>query len=138
MGALPRHSARTREEFETWLAAIRRDLDAYAGEYPGAKIGPLAVNPSARQPAAETRADLEICARYGVKIIISALGNPAERNAQCCQDQRGGNTGPVFTRRAIEHQWQIAGGEMLKQGARREKAVPRSNSPGRNARTASN
>jgi nitronate monooxygenase len=78
MGALPRHNARTRAEFESWLASIRQDLDAYASEHPAARVGPLAVNIIARQPATEIRDDLEICARYGVKIIISALGNPTE------------------------------------------------------------
>jgi nitronate monooxygenase len=78
MGALPRHNARTREEFESWLADIRRDLDSHAAEHPESKIGPLAVNIIARQSAADVRADVEMCVRYGVKVIISALGNPAE------------------------------------------------------------
>jgi len=78
MGALPRHNARSREEFESWLAAIRRDLDASAAEHPQNIIGPLAVNLIARQSANDIRADVEICARYGVRVIISALGNPAE------------------------------------------------------------
>jgi nitronate monooxygenase len=78
MGVLPRHNARRREDFESWLANIRRDLDACAKERPDATIGPLAVNIIARQSVEDTRADLEVCARYGVEVIISALGNPAE------------------------------------------------------------
>jgi nitronate monooxygenase len=78
MGVLPRHNARSRKDFESWLATIRSGLEADASENPGAKVGPLAVNIIARQSAEDTRADLEVCARYGVEVIISALGNPAE------------------------------------------------------------
>jgi nitronate monooxygenase len=78
MGVLPRHNARSGEEFESWLAAIRNGLDAFASGNPPAKTGPLAVNIIARQSAADTRADLEVCARYGVEVVISALGDPAE------------------------------------------------------------
>lgn len=78
MAGLPRHNAGSREELESWLAAIRADIDAFAALNPDARIGPLAVNIVAGRPAAELRADLEVCARFGVGIIISALGNPAE------------------------------------------------------------
>jgi nitronate monooxygenase len=76
MGALPRHNARDSEEFAAWLASIRDSLDRHREEYPRARIGPLAVNIVARKSPADLRADLEVCARYGVGIIISALGNP--------------------------------------------------------------
>jgi nitronate monooxygenase len=78
MGVLPRHNARSAEEFESWLAVIRRDLDEHAAQHPQDVIGPLAVNIIARQSAHDIRADVQICARYGVKVIISALGKPAE------------------------------------------------------------
>jgi nitronate monooxygenase len=78
MGALPRHNARSREEFESWLAAIRRECGQWVAEHPGSIVGPLAVNIIARQPAEELRADVELSIRYGVKTFISALGNPAE------------------------------------------------------------
>jgi nitronate monooxygenase len=78
MGVLPRHNARSPEEFEGWLAGIRRDLEAHRAAHPRAIIGPLAINIIARQAAAQLRADVELSARYGVKHFISALGNPAE------------------------------------------------------------
>lgn len=78
MAGLPRHNAGGLEEFDSWLAAIRAETDALAALSPGASIGPLAVNIIAGKPAAELRSDLEVCARHGVQIIISALGNPAE------------------------------------------------------------
>jgi len=78
MAGLPRHNAGSLEEFESWLAAIRADIDAFAAQNPAAGIGPLAVNIIAGKPMADLRAELAVCARYGVRIIISALGKPAE------------------------------------------------------------
>ncbi|MDB5453507.1 MAG: Nitronate monooxygenase, partial [Caulobacteraceae bacterium] len=71
VAGIPRHNARSREEFEGWLKAIRSDLDRFAGENPGAPIGPLAVNLAGSLPLDETMAELAMFARYGVKIIVS-------------------------------------------------------------------
>lgn len=79
MAGLPRHNARDREEFEAWLRGIRTELTAHSKAMPGAVVGPLAVNIIVRGGGfAELRADLEICARYGVDIILTALGDPTE------------------------------------------------------------
>jgi nitronate monooxygenase len=78
IGGLPRQNARTFAEFEAWLTSIRTDLDAFAAENPGARIAPIAVNLATRLPADELRAHLDVCARSGVRIIISAAGDPTE------------------------------------------------------------
>lgn len=78
VGALPRQNARTLDQFTEWLAEIRRDLSEFAAAHPSARIGPVAVNLATRLPSGELRAHLDVCARYGVRIIISAAGNPAE------------------------------------------------------------
>jgi nitronate monooxygenase len=78
MAALPRHNARSSEEFAQWLASIRADLNRHAAEHPDALIGPLAVNLTGGQSSDVLRSDLEICAQYGVEVIISVMGNPAE------------------------------------------------------------
>ncbi|MBX5486466.1 MAG: nitronate monooxygenase [Mycolicibacterium hassiacum] len=78
VGALPRQNARGIDTFEEWLRSIRADLDAYAAENPGARIGPLAVNLATAFDPDELAANLALCERYGVEIIISAQGNPAE------------------------------------------------------------
>ena len=77
IGALPRQNARTVDTFETWLRDIRADLDAFAEAEPGARVGPLAVNLATRFDEDELGVELDLCARYGVDIIISAQGNPA-------------------------------------------------------------
>jgi nitronate monooxygenase len=78
VGALPRQNARSTEVFADWLRTIRAELDAYADEYPQAHIGPIAVNLATRFDDADLATELELCSRYGVDIIISAQGNPAE------------------------------------------------------------
>jgi nitronate monooxygenase len=78
IGGLARQNASSLEEFERWLRSIREALNAYSGQDPAARVGPVAVNLSGRVPADELRANLEACRRHGVKIIVSAMGNPAE------------------------------------------------------------
>jgi nitronate monooxygenase len=78
IGGLPRQNARTLSIFEQWLRSIRDELDMFAADHPGARIGPVAVNLATRFDDDELAAHLELCARYGVEIIISAQGNPAE------------------------------------------------------------
>jgi nitronate monooxygenase len=78
MAGLPRKNARSTEQYASWLAAIRRDLDAHADEHQGARTGPIAANLQTRLDPAELRASLDACGRYGVDIVITANGNPAE------------------------------------------------------------
>lgn len=78
IGALPRQNARSMEIFGDWLRDIRTRLDRHAEENPDARIGPVAVNLATRFDDDELIANLELCSRYGVEIIISAQGNPAE------------------------------------------------------------
>lgn len=82
IGALPRQNARSFEIFEAWLKEIRDALDRHGDETPGARVGPLAVNLATRMPADEVTRHLDVCRRYGVEIIISAVGNPAELAAR--------------------------------------------------------
>jgi nitronate monooxygenase len=78
IGGLPRQNARSLEQFEAWLNDIQTELLAYRELYPDARIGPVAVNLSQRLSGAEIAEHLEICGRYGVRIIISATGDPTE------------------------------------------------------------
>jgi nitronate monooxygenase len=69
MGVLPRHNAVDIAQFGDWLRQIRQDLDGHQERFPAAIIGPLAVNFSRRWTADEMRANLDLCARYGVDVI---------------------------------------------------------------------
>ena len=76
VGALPRQNARDLDTFETWLRDIRIQLDEHAALHPDARIGPLAVNLATALDPDHMTANLRLCERYGVDIIISATGNP--------------------------------------------------------------
>src|SRR5262249_7160936 len=78
IGGLPRQNARRHEEFEAWLAQIRRKLDAARDAYPTTRIAPIAVNYPTRMPPDELAANMALCAKYGVEIIISVGGDPTE------------------------------------------------------------
>ncbi|MCB0934552.1 MAG: nitronate monooxygenase [Mycobacterium sp.] len=78
MAILPRQNARTMDTFAEWLAQIRGELDSLAEQRPGARIGPLGVNLATRFDEDELTANLELCSRYGVEVVVSAQGNPAE------------------------------------------------------------
>jgi len=78
IGGLPRQNARTLEQFTQWLSDIRAALDEDLARDPGARIGPFAANLATRMAPDDLAAHLDVCHRYGVDIIISAVGNPAE------------------------------------------------------------
>jgi nitronate monooxygenase len=78
MAGLPRSNARTPAMFASWLADIRRDLDESEERHPDRPVGPLAVNLAVKMDTEEIEAELTLCERYGVDIIISVGGNPAE------------------------------------------------------------
>lgn len=76
IGGLPRQNARSLDDFESWLRTIRESIDERLSEDPAARIGPIAVNLGARTPDDELKENLEVCRRYGVEIIVSAIGDP--------------------------------------------------------------
>ncbi len=78
IGGLPRQNARSFEEFEAWLAEIRGALDAHRAAHPDARIAPIAVNYPTRMAPDDLAANMAVCARYGVDIVISVGGDPTE------------------------------------------------------------
>ena len=81
MAGLPAHNARDIEQFGAWLVDIETAIAAHR-DAGGPDHGVLAVNLIASRPAEEIAAYLDLCARHGVRVIISAMGNPRELVAQ--------------------------------------------------------
>lgn len=77
IGGLPRQNARSPEIFEDWLKQIRAGIDDHADKT-GQPGGPIAVNLPTRFLEDELKAQFELCARYGVKILITVGGDPTE------------------------------------------------------------
>ena len=78
MGAIPRQNVRSLDEFEHWLATIRAELDDHAQRHRNARIGPLAVNLATGLDAPVLARHLDVLDRYGVRVVISAMGNPSQ------------------------------------------------------------
>jgi nitronate monooxygenase len=78
IGGLPRHNARTIEEFESWLRSIRDGIERHRDTEPEGKSGVVAVNLASNLSPSEFEQNLTLCQRYGVEIIINATGNPTE------------------------------------------------------------
>ena len=76
MAGLPRANAPDAGTFDRWLSDIGADLSAHQQAHPGARIGPIAVNLSTRLEPDQMEAELDICQRHGVEIIVSAAGDP--------------------------------------------------------------
>src|ERR1700757_3561088 len=76
IGSLTRQSFRHIEELEEQLKTVTEAVARFSGKNPGAKIGPLAVNITPTFSAAEFRAHLALCRRYGVRIIVTSVGDP--------------------------------------------------------------
>jgi nitronate monooxygenase len=76
VGALPRQNARSMEDFESWLQQVTSDLDEARAA--GRQVGPIAANFAAKYAPEVLDAELELLGRYGVDIVITANGNPAE------------------------------------------------------------
>lgn len=76
VGSFPALNARPAEMLDTWLTEIRAELTAYKEAYPGAKVGPIAVNQIVHQSNDRLAHDVEVCVKHQVPIIISSLRAP--------------------------------------------------------------
>ena len=85
IGSLTRNNCRDLAELEAQLQTVSDALARRADEQPGRKIGPLAVNIAATFDMREMKAHLQVCRRYGVRIVVTSVGDPTV-NAPLIQD----------------------------------------------------
>jgi nitronate monooxygenase len=76
IGSLTRNHCRDLGELQAQLKAVAEALERFADEHPGRKTGPLAVNISPTFGSDEFRAHLQVCRRYGVRIVVTSVGDP--------------------------------------------------------------
>lgn len=74
VGSFPSLNARTTEDFEKWLQYIITELAAYDEANPATPAAPYAVNLIVHRTNPRVEADLAICVKYKVPIIITSLG----------------------------------------------------------------
>ena len=73
VGTLPALNQRTSEGFEEWLIEIKRELAAFEAET-GKKAAPYGVNLIVHHTNPRVQADLELCVKHEVPLIITSLG----------------------------------------------------------------
>ncbi len=74
VGSFPALNQRTSEGFEDWLIQMNEELDAFRGTNPDATTAPYAVNLIVHRTNPRWQADLELCVKHKVPIIITSLG----------------------------------------------------------------
>ncbi|WP_059153229.1 NAD(P)H-dependent flavin oxidoreductase [Novosphingobium barchaimii] len=77
IGSLTRNHCRNLEELVVQLRAVSNALARFAQDHPDRVIAPLAVNISPNFSQDEFRAHLAECRRYGVRIIVTSVGDPS-------------------------------------------------------------
>lgn len=85
VGSLTRNHCRDIEELEAQLRAVREALQRFTAEHPGRTVGPLSVNISPTFSQDEFRRHLRLCQEYGVRIIVTSVGDPSQ-NAPLVQE----------------------------------------------------
>jgi len=74
VGSFPALNQRTSEGFEQWLIQMNEGLDALHADNPDQPPAPYAVNLIVHRTNPRWQADLELCVKHRVPIIITSLG----------------------------------------------------------------
>ncbi|PTB99207.1 2-nitropropane dioxygenase [Marinobacter sp. Z-F4-2] len=74
VGSFPALNQRTSEGFEDWLIQMNEELVAFRSTNPGVTTAPYAVNLIVHRTNHRWQADLELCVKHQVPIIITSLG----------------------------------------------------------------
>lgn len=77
-GTFPALNHRTSEGFEEWVIEIKERLATFKEEHPDAPVGPYGVNLIVHRTNPRVKADLEICVRQQVPLVITSLGAARE------------------------------------------------------------
>jgi nitronate monooxygenase len=78
IGAFPALNARPQALLETWLGEIEDALAAHRRHVPDAPVAPYAVNLIVNPSNKRLEADIEVCVRHKVPIVITSLSAPTD------------------------------------------------------------
>lgn len=74
VGSFPALNQRTSEGFEDWLVQMNEELAAFRNAHPDVKTAPYAVNLIVHRTNPRWQADLALCVKHQVPIVITSLG----------------------------------------------------------------
>jgi len=78
IGSFPALNARPAEKLDEWLSEIKQTLAKYQAENPDLKVAPFAVNQICHPTNERLQADMDVCVKHEVPIIITSLQANAE------------------------------------------------------------
>lgn len=78
VGAFPALNARPQSLLDDWIREIKETLAQYAEQHPDEPVAPFAVNQIVHQSNTRLHADMELCVKHEVPIIITSLRPPDE------------------------------------------------------------
>jgi nitronate monooxygenase len=78
IGSFPALNARPQEALDGWIVQIKDALAEYSEAHPDELVAPFAVNQIAHASNPRLLADMEVCVRHEVPIIITSLRPPEE------------------------------------------------------------
>lgn len=76
LGTFPALNARPQEELDVWLTQIETALAAHRLEHPEAIVAPYGVNLIVNAANQRLEADLDVCVKHKVPLIITSMGAP--------------------------------------------------------------
>ncbi|GAA0843028.1 nitronate monooxygenase family protein [Marinobacter szutsaonensis] len=74
VGSFPALNQRTSEGFEQWLVQMHEELEQFRSENPDVRVAPWAVNLIVHRSNPRWQADLELCVKHKVPMVITSLG----------------------------------------------------------------
>jgi nitronate monooxygenase len=80
VGSFPALNARPQSQLDEWLHEITESLAAYDRKAPGRPAAPFAVNQIVHRSNDRFEADMAVCAKWKVPIVITSLGAREELN----------------------------------------------------------
>ncbi|MDJ0814386.1 MAG: nitronate monooxygenase, partial [Woeseiaceae bacterium] len=78
VGSFPALNARPQEQLHEWIVRIKDALQAHKETHPDEPVAPYAVNQIAHLSNDRLLADMEVCVRHEVPIIITSLRPPED------------------------------------------------------------
>jgi len=78
IGTFPALNARPEPVLDAWLSQITSELAAFRKANPGAEVAPFAVNQIIHASNDRLAADLALCEKYKVPIVITSLSAPTQ------------------------------------------------------------
>ncbi len=78
VGSFPALNARPQEALHDWIVRIKDGLQAHKETHPNEPVAPYAVNQIAHLSNTRLMADMEVCVRHEVPIIITSLRPPED------------------------------------------------------------